>query len=230
MDVGGNLAAAQPVAIADVLHVLLPWLRVDADSASPLAMSVNGAQDALEAAAAFRSGDALVLALRALLARAEVARKAGRLATTSMKVCRELRTHNADLIDAAGAARWAHAEAMCCVVRSVAAAGIVNQAGERFYADQLLSLRLLALCSRDSKVNQVGVTGSADVWMKLAVDVDAYADDNPYMTNVHRNWSKFSGTRSSGFMPAVMVDAARHVLPDGDDVDPDLLDVLDVPA
>ena len=126
MDAGEDLAAQKLAAdLAAVADVLLPWLRADADSDDdpPLFAPVNGAEVALAVAASFANGDKLVLALRALLARAEVARMAAGLAYTSKEVCTAVRALNADLIDADGAARWAHAAALRRIVRAVAAAG-----------------------------------------------------------------------------------------------------------
>jgi hypothetical protein len=224
MDVGDNLAAP-PVAIADVLHLLLPWLRADANSALPLTAPVfYGVEDALEAATSFGNGDELVLALRALLARAEVGRKAARLATTSTGA----RASSADLTGAAGAARWAHAAALCRIVR------MVEAPGDRVCMDEAVCSRLLALCSRGSEVALV--EDSAQVWKQLADDVEAYKRRNPLMMSAQtaqaarEAMGKFGGFSAGGGLPLVMMSAGGDLL-SGDDAraDPELLAALSLP-
>ena len=135
MDAGDNLAPRQLAAVADVL---LPWLRADADSDSPTG-ALLGARDlhALEDAAEYGNGATLVPALRALLARAEVARTAANLMLTSKEVCEAVCARNADIIGAAGATCCTHAAGMCDMLRELGASGGLISVDE-------------AMCSRDS--------------------------------------------------------------------------------
>lgn len=229
VDVGDNLAA--PAAVA---NVLLPWLLADAnDSDSPAALDfADAVQDALEAAAEFGNGDELLRALRALLARAAVARVAedvaAGLALTSKEDGDVVRARNADLTGAACAARCAHAAALCRIVRMVAAPG------DRVCMDEAVCSRLLALCSRGSEVALV--EDSAQVWKQLADDVEAYKRRNPLMMSAQtaqaarKAMGKFGGFSAGGGLPLVMMSAGGDLL-SGDDAraDPELLAALSLP-
>jgi hypothetical protein len=142
MDAGDD-AAAQLAAVADVL---LTWLRADANSDSPraLAVSVSDGTKLKLLAAFFTVDEQVARPLRALHARGTLARTAARLAVTSKACCDAVRAHAADFLGAAGAARLAHAAAMCRVVLKVAASDVRHN-------DEVCG-RLLALCSRASEV------------------------------------------------------------------------------
>jgi hypothetical protein len=257
MDPGPDIATRQLTAVADVL---LPWLRQDADSDWPTLSALLDAPDShvFDIAASFANGDELLPALRALLARAEAARTAARLATAS----KDMRTRCADL---ASAARWAHADALRCVVRAMATAG------ESVRADEAVCDRMLELCSRDSEVALDDVEdepldepmagmpfasplmraaaeeeservrsssaelpsarGSAEAWKELADDVEAYKKRfNPAMTKAQQTLTAALGHPVGG-SPAErsLYASLLSEFPDAHDVDPELLDVLRLP-
>ena len=116
MEAGDKLAAQQ---LASVAGVLLAWLGANAASACHSMQRLPFAVVALERVSPLGDGDELKTALRALLARTELARTAARLACTSKTVHSAVSQSNDYFVDAAGAAQFAHAAAMVRIVVSV---------------------------------------------------------------------------------------------------------------
>lgn len=156
MEADDELAAQQ---LASVTSILLTWLRADADGgkfgATPLP---DFAQAALAEAAKFRNSGDLEPVLRELLARAALARTAAHLACSSKAVGNAVRQHNADLVGAAGAARWAHAAAMARIVVQMALC-------VSLYYDERICSSVADLCE---------VPDDAADWKQLADNVDEY--------------------------------------------------------
>ena len=158
MDGGDELAAQQ---LASVAGILLAWLGANAASAGHSMQRLPFAVVALERVSPLGDGDELKTALRALLARTEVARTAARLACTSKAVHSAVSQSYQDLVDAAGAAQFAHAAAMVRIVVSVC-----SRLGRSPRDCRMLSL----LCNEPATVVD---------WKTMADDVIEYMKNLP---------------------------------------------------